>query len=192
MTSLRTIAFVDAGQFRPNVITSRLNLADDNRFDWIKFRDFLEKSSGSTLFDAHYFDSIDPNFIDRQVSFHQFLRNQLSFQLHFSELKHKERKCPDCGSSYQEIEQKGVDVSLTISMLKLASSNAYDQALLCTGDGDFAPLVKYIRESLGKRIIVFGWASGVSPALRNAAYKTITLNEFADEFTGDRPTVVTN
>ena len=184
-TSLRTVAFIDAGQFRPGVIMNRLELPNGRRFDWSKFRSFLNCVSGSPLLDAHYFDSVDPSTIERQVNFHQFLRNQLSFQLHFSGLKEKRRKCPECDCTYEEIEQKGVDVSLTISMLKLAYNNAYDQALLCTGDGDFAPLASFIRDSLGKRVIVLGWSNGVAPALRDAAHSTITLNDYTKEFIGD-------
>jgi len=185
-TNLRTIAFIDAGQFRPGVVFSRLGLPNGRRFDWDLFNKFLRKIAGSTLLDAHYFDSIDPTTIERQIPFHTFLRNQLAFQLHFSALKEKVRKCPNCSSQYEELEQKGVDVSMTISMLKLAYNNAYDQALLCTGDGDFAPLVSYIRDSLGKRIIVLGWSDGIAPALRDAAYATITLNDYLDEFVGDK------
>jgi len=183
---LRTIAFIDAGQFRPGVITDRLGLSETKRFDWEKFCLFLEQVSGGPLMDAHYFDSVDPETVGRQCNFHTFLRNQLAFQLHFSELKMKRRTCPECRAVYEEFEQKGVDVSMTVSMLKLAHSHAYDQALLCTGDGDFAPLVSFIRDALGKRVIILGWANGVSPALRDSAYKTITLNEYLAEFIGDR------
>ena len=183
---LRTIAFIDAGQFRPGIITARLGLNGDQRFDWNKFHTLLEQIAGSPLLDAHYFDSVDPNTIERQGSFHQFLRNSLAFQLHFSELKSKRRTCPECDASYEELEQKGVDVSLTVSMLKLAYSHAFDQALLCTGDGDFAPLVSFIRDALGKRVIVLGWANGVSPSLRDSAYKTITLNEHREHLIGDK------
>ena len=183
---LRTVAFIDAGQFRPGVVTGRLRLPGDKRFDWERFRRFLERTSESPLLDAHYFDSIDPNTFERQGGFHQFLRNQLAFQLHFTELKQKKRTCPLCNGTYEELEQKGVDVSMTVSMLKLAYSNAYDQALLCTGDGDFAPLVDFIRDALGKRVIILGWADGVSPALRDAAYKTITLNDHLEELVGAR------
>lgn len=185
-SSLRTVAFIDAGQFRPGVIAGRLDLPNGRRFDWQMFSDYLAQVAGSPLLDAHFFDSIDPDTVERQATFHQFLRNQLSFQLHFSGLKEKKRRCPECGIQYEEFEQKGVDVSMTISMLKLAYSNAYDQALLCTGDGDFAPLVSFIRDSLGKRVVVLGWSNGVAPGLRDSAYATITLNDYIDKFVGSR------
>jgi len=184
--SMRTVAFIDAGQFRPNIIASRLDLSNGKRFDWQKFKTFLQDKAGGGLIDVHFFDSLDETTIERQGSFHQFLRNELGFQLHFTELKEKKRECPKCAHSWDEVEQKGVDVSMTVSVMKLAYSNAYDQALLCTGDGDFAPLVEFIRNSLGKRVVVIGWWNGVSPSLRDAAWETLTLNEFRDQLVGDR------
>jgi len=184
---LRTIAFIDAGQFRPSVVYSRLVVPDGSRFDWDLFKRFLEEIAGSPLHDANYFDSTDPNSDPtRQANFHLFLRNQLSFQLHFSTIKEKHRRCASCGNVNEEYEQKGVDVSMTVSMLKLAYANAYDQALLCSGDGDFAPLVGFLRESLGKRVIVVGWSNGVAPALRDAAYTTVILNDHTGKFIGDK------
>lgn len=184
--ALRTIAFIDAGQFRPGIITSRLSLPEDRRFDWVKFTDFLAAVAGCPPVDAHYFDSLDAEASSRLGQFHIFLRNQLGFQLHFLPLKDKPRKCPHCTRTYFEPEQKGVDVSITVSMLKLAYSNAYDQAILCTGDGDFAPLATFLRDSLGKRVIVIGWEGGVAPVLRDSAYRTVILNKFSEELIGDR------
>jgi len=40
---------------------------------------------------------------------------------------------------------KGDDINLALDMLNDAWENKYDQAVLISGDGDFAPLVKYVR-----------------------------------------------
>ena len=184
--SLRTIAFVDAGQFRPAVVNGRLNLAGDRRFDWGMFKRFVDSVAGGSVFDVHYFDSTEPQSLERQSNFHLFLRQQLGFQLHFSPLREKQRRCPCCRRNYMEFEQKGVDVNMTISMLRLADRNAYDQAILCSGDGDFAYLVEYLRDALGKRVVVLGWAAGVALPLREAAYCTLNLNDYANHFIGYR------
>jgi len=179
---MRTMAFIDAGQFRPGVIMNRLDLSNGRRFDWKLFKSLLERKAGTKLHDAFYFDSIDDASLERQTGFHQFLRNELCFQLQLTGLKDKRRKCPECSSIYTEQEQKGVDVSLVITMLTLAYANSFDQALLCTGDGDFAPLVSRIRKLLGKRVVIFGWRGGIAPQLRDAAYDTVVLNNHTDEF----------
>ena len=47
--------------------------------------------------------------------------------------------------------EKGVDVLLTIDMIRLARLNSYDTAILLSGDGDFIETVKEVRE-MGKRV----------------------------------------
>lgn len=182
-SALRTIAFVDAGQFRPALVANRLGLTNGRRFDWELFKKFLDRVAGGPLLDTHYFDSIEDTALPGRLNFHQFLRAQLGFQLHLSQLKEKQRYCPNCSNTHTEYEQKGVDVGMTISMFKLA--RAYDQALLCSGDGDFTTLAEFLRDSLGKRVIVLGWANGIAPSLRQIAFCTICLNDYAENFIGD-------
>ncbi len=184
---MKTIAFIDAGQFRPAIVNQRLQIQPGKRFDWNRFKHLMDDLSGGEVFDVHYFDCVSDAPSAGREAFHQFLRNTLSFQLHFSELKEKRRNCPVCRSSYAEHEQKGVDVGIAVHLLKLAFTNSYDQALLCSGDGDFAPLVQDLRTTLGKRVTVIGWHNGVAPSLRDACYRVIHLEDFQDHFVGDSP-----
>lgn len=180
---MKTIAFIDAAQLRPAIVSSRLNTKKP--IDWVKFYNWLAdvaniKSGMKTgIHDAHYFDGTsDTNSKD---AFHAFLRSQ-SIQLHFSDTSGKKRECPSCGESYIEIEQKGVDVGIAMHMMHLAFNNAYDQAILVSGDGDFAELVSFIRSVYGKRVIVVGWGNGTAPALASNAYSTLYLEDYKDEF----------
>ncbi len=45
---------------------------------------------------------------------------------------------------------KGDDIHLAIDMLKDAYENKYDTAILISGDGDFAPLVQYVKNKKKK------------------------------------------
>ena len=47
--------------------------------------------------------------------------------------------------------QKGVDLLLAVDMLKLAMRDAYDTAILATGDGDFTEIVREV-QTHGKHI----------------------------------------
>ena len=40
---------------------------------------------------------------------------------------------------------KGDDINLALDMLNDAWENKYDKAILISGDGDFAPLIKYVK-----------------------------------------------
>ena len=69
----------------------------------------------------------------------------------------------------QADKTKGVDISLTRDMLSHAFMNHYDAAVLVSGDGDYVPLVKAIKQQ-GKRVVcVFFEGVGLSPELKLAA-----------------------
>jgi len=51
--------------------------------------------------------------------------------------------------------EKKVDIKIAIDIISLAYENAYDTAVLVSGDGDFVPVVRKVKE-LDKK--VEGWA----------------------------------
>lgn len=52
-------------------------------------------------------------------------------------------------------EEKGTDVNIATYMLSLAFHNAYDSAMLVSGDSDYLPVIEQIKR-LGKNIIAVG------------------------------------
>lgn len=184
---MKTVAFIDAGQFRPAIVNQRLQMGAGKRFDWNRFRLLMDDIAGEPVFDVHYFDCVSDAPSAGREAFHQFLRNTLAFQLHFTELKEKRRTCNVCRNVYVEHEQKGVDVGIAVQMLKLAFNGGYEQALLCSGDGDFSNLVTSLRDTLGRRVTVVGWHNGVAPSLRDAAYRVVHLEEHYHKVVGDLP-----
>lgn len=72
---------------------------------------------------------------------------------------------------------KGVDITLTKDALMHAFFGHYDACVLCSGDGDFVPLVNEIKR-LGKMVIVTAFPSGLSPKLKLAADKFFPLDNF--------------
>ncbi len=182
----KVIAFIDAGQFRPGVVMPRMRTVG-KRFDWRMFKAFLDDQFG-TLQDHHYFDCQETHEGTRQESFHNFLRSALSMQVHLSELRQAQKTCPQCGKAYTVNEQKGVDVNIAVNIMVLAYNGGFDHAVICSGDGDFAPLVRFLRGQLGKRVSIVGWRGGIAPSLMEAANRTIILNDYTDElFSQDVP-----
>jgi uncharacterized LabA/DUF88 family protein len=57
-----------------------------------------------------------------------------------------------------EIYQKGVDVLLAVDMVSLAHKNAYDIAIVLSGDTDLIEAIKVV-EGLGKTVIIFSYHS---------------------------------
>lgn len=56
---------------------------------------------------------------------------------------------------------KGDDIHLAIDMLRDAYENKYDVAILISGDGDFAPLIEYVRQK-GKRVENYHFVGNIS------------------------------
>lgn len=67
------------------------------------------------------------------------------------------------GETYIE---KGVDVLLTVDMIRLARLNSYDTAILVSGDGDFTEAVKDVKD-MGKQVELAFFPYSQSLNLRN-------------------------
>lgn len=94
-------------------------------------------------------------------------------------------RCQSCGKDieYTTHIQKGVDTRIAIDMVGLALLDAYDIAILVSGDADLAEAVNFIKEHTRKYvenacIMWQGWAKN----LREAADVRIRLSE---EFLSD-------
>jgi uncharacterized LabA/DUF88 family protein len=59
---------------------------------------------------------------------------------------------------------KRVDISLSVDMLSHAHRRNYDLAVLVAGDEDYVPLVEAV-EAEGRRVVLWFFRSGLSPAL---------------------------
>jgi len=57
--------------------------------------------------------------------------------------------------AFKDAIEKKVDIKIAVDIISLAYENAYDTALLVSGDGDFVPVVKKVKE-LDKNLEV--WA----------------------------------
>ena len=64
--------------------------------------------------------------------------------------------------------QKGVDVQMAVDALRAAISGAVKGIALVTGDADFVPLVRAIREA-GPHVIVMGFKESLAPELEREA-----------------------
>jgi uncharacterized LabA/DUF88 family protein len=61
--------------------------------------------------------------------------------------------------------EKKIDIQIAIDMVSLAYENAYDTAVLVSGDGDFVPVIRKVRE-LGKKVELWAFQYSLANALR--------------------------
>ncbi len=65
-----------------------------------------------------------------------------------------------------ETIEKKVDIQMAIDIISLAYENAYDTAVLVSGDGDFVPVVYKVKE-LGKNMELWAFQYSLANALRD-------------------------
>lgn len=90
------------------------------------------------------------------------------------------RLTKDCDGSYfyqgTRRGEKGVDVGIAVDMV--AKMPNYDVAILVSGDADFFPVARYIKDNL-RQVYQFSIASGIPPKIR---YLSPALKGIADAF----------
>lgn len=132
-----------------------------------------------------YYCAIPENPEGKQMNFLRMLR-YLGFQVVPKKLKRRI-------SNDEKIifVEKGVDVALVTDMLSMAFKNAYDIAVLVSGDNDYIGAVEEIKR-LGKRVEVASFEHNpkddtrfISADLKMVADKFISLDEIKDEIKRD-------
>jgi len=95
-------------------------------------------------------------------------------------------RCPSCGAEYEYTTEKRVDTRLVAEMIHYAAINAFDAAVLISGDDDFVPAVEAVN-ALGRQVWVATWsAEELSTDLRVRCFGHIHLSEGVGAFRADR------
>src|SRR5512132_2927249 len=95
-------------------------------------------------------------------------------------------RCPSCGSEYEYTTEKRVDTRLVADLIHYAANNAYDAAVLISGDDDFVPAVEAVN-ALGKQVWVATWsAEELSTDLRVRCFGHINLSDGIATFRAER------
>ena len=76
--------------------------------------------------------------------------------------------------------EKGVDVALVTDLVSMAFRNAYDTAILVSGDYDFIEAIRIVM-ALGKRVEVAMFTHATNDELRRTADRFIPLEKLAEE-----------
>jgi len=160
----------NAGRFR---IESFSRLAE-----WL-----VEQAKGTYLAGAYYYTGIETGAPEasetdgqrRLVAFLDMLETQPGFFVFRFPRKVRQHHCQACGAITKFTTEKEVDTTLVADMLRLAAVNAFDVAVVVSGDADLAPAVEGVR-GLGKQVYVATWGgSGLAPRVRRAAFDHLDL-----------------
>jgi uncharacterized LabA/DUF88 family protein len=77
--------------------------------------------------------------------------------------------------------EKGIDILIATDMVSLAFRNAYDTAILVSGDSDYIPVIEEI-QSLGKRVENASFKRESSYNLRKVCDDFLELDKIKDKF----------
>jgi uncharacterized LabA/DUF88 family protein len=147
----------------------------------------VEHVGGTELFAAYYYTGV-PTPQDEGPERHALsdlledLEQKPGFFVKRFNRRAATRECPHCGQAIAYTEEKMVDTSLVADLILFAVRDAFDIAVVFSGDLDIAPGLQAVH-ALGKKcwIATFG-DGGLSRSLLRSAWGTINLLDNLDKF----------
>lgn len=180
MNEERVMIFIDGSNLFHGI--RHLNI----KVDYFKLVEFLRESR--RLVRAYFYTAVpQERDVKKGTPEWDSLQRQKRFldELSFSGIKVKLAKLRRLPSG--EFLEKEVDIMLATDMLSLAYQNAYDTAILVSGDSDFIYTVEEVQR-IGKRVENATFKKTSSYNLRKVCDRFILLDNFIDRFTlEDKP-----
>lgn len=168
MDSQRVMIFIDGR----NLFYSARDYGDEGvDIDMLELKQQL--SDEQKLIRAYWYDSVNADTSDARHRFLDFLRTN-GFRVVASESR----------GSDGDYEEKGSDIKLACEMLHLAHLDAYDIAILVSGDGDFSGAVQKTQD-VGKIVNVASFDDYLSGDLNKVSDKTIELDDLVSQIRMD-------
>ena len=154
------------------------------RYYWLDLHRFAEGllRPGQRLVAVHYFTSRvlaeqdGPEKPDRQNTYLEALTTLPNLTIHYGTFQSQEQRCRECGAIWQVYKEKMTDVNIAVEMLADAQDDAFDTAIIVSGDSDLHGPISNIRgRFLHKQVIVAFPPNRVSNKLRQEATASYTL-----------------
>ncbi len=173
-----------------NVIINSRKISSEYEIDiiWDKFAEqivhqtrhgYSDETSGE-LAGCYIFGSFsrsnpkESKFIDRTVDRYGSIPG-LFFSFSDRVSKKTSRLCPSCGSTLKFNGESGVDLMLSIEMIKHAAMKEHEYLGLVSSDHDFIPLLNYLKDQ-GQRVLHIS-AGEPDRDIRSVTWTQIDLSE---------------
>lgn len=154
------------------------------RYYWLDLRRLSENllKPGQLLVMVRYFTAGvfpelgDPSKPQRQKTYFEALATLPDLHIHYGYHVTRERRCSNCGVRQRTYEEKMTDVNIAVELLGDAQDDAFDTAIVMSGDGDLAGPVRAVRDRYPhRRIIVAFPPRRHSSGLRGEATASFTI-----------------
>ena len=117
-----------------------------------------------------------PSKSKRQATFLEALETRSDLHIYYGHYLAKERRCSECGAEWIIYEEKMTDVNIAVELLGDAQDDAFDTAIIISGDSDLTPPVRAILDRYPeKRVIVASPPSRHSSQLADAATAAFSI-----------------
>lgn len=133
-------------------------------------------TEGTDRIRGYYYDGIPPSPDNRLKQFHDKLRG-FGITVITKPLHYKDRRCPSC--NHQDLDvpyQKGIDIALVTEVMNLGFENAFDVAIIISGDNDFEEAINHVKRK-GKQVWVAAFQNSLGGDIRRSADKVIVLDK---------------
>ena len=110
-------------------------------FKWLNVDKLLKTYFPVGIERVFYFTSPTPWNADK-VARHKILIRALEstgVEVVYGKFKDRDRTCPRCKQTYKSREEKQTDVSIALTLFRMAYEKKFDEAVLLTGDSDQLP-----------------------------------------------------
>ena len=167
------------------------------RYYWLDVRRLGENLllPGQVLVAVRYFTARisprlgSPSKSKRQATFLEALETRSDLHIYYGHYLAKERRCSECEAEWIIYEEKMTDVNIAVELLGDAQDDAFDTAIIISGDSDLTPPVRATLDRYPeKRVIVASPPSRHSSQLADAATAAFSIgrkklkdSQFPDE-----------
>lgn len=173
-----------------NFYRSLLRYDENLRVDYDRLATWITQAVGgpaATFSGAYYYVGVSADAPPLVEGFLKGLELRPGYFVKREGRVRRSGRCTACGAEYEYTTEKRVDTRLVADLIHYAANDAYDAAVLVSGDDDFVPAVEAVG-ALGKQVWVATWsAEELSKDLRVKCFGHIHLSEGIAAFRVERP-----
>jgi uncharacterized LabA/DUF88 family protein len=154
------------------------------KYRWLSLRSLAQcyvRPRSESLVGVSYFTTYAHWREDKVFRHKLYVRAQESegTEVKFGKFKNKQVTCQsDCKRSFSTWEEKQTDVNLARSIIELAYLNAFDRAIIISGDSDQLPVISFVKEYFpDKQITVVVPIGRSANELKQSAHSSEKMTE---------------
>ncbi len=149
----------------------------------ISYKNLMEQITQTTdCIRGYYYDGLPASPGKDLIKFHDMLRAN-SITVVTKPLRYRSKICKHCNKQDVDVPyQKGIDVALVTEVMNLGFENAYEIAIIVSGDNDFEDAIRYIK-SKGKQVWVVSFRNCLGGDIMRVADKVIFLDKLFSSIT---------